>query len=62
MTRCECGSYAINHHCHGRDGSDENLCDVCYWRKRAELAQAECRKYKLVGLQLAVSLGEKGKE
>ena len=35
--RCErCGSYAINHHHHGRDGSDPNLCDVCYWRKRAE--------------------------
>ena len=31
-----CSSYAINHHCHGRDGSDANLCDVCYWRKRAE--------------------------
>ena len=31
----ECGSYAINHHCHGRDGSDGELCDVCYWRKRA---------------------------
>lgn len=35
--RCErCGSYAINHHSHGRDGSDAELCDVCYWRKRAE--------------------------
>ena len=32
----ECGSYAINHHCHGRDGSDGELCDVCYWRKRAD--------------------------
>jgi hypothetical protein len=37
MKNCErCGSYAINHHCHGRDGSDPDLCDVCYWRKRAE--------------------------
>ena len=37
--RCsKCGSYAINHHLHGRDGSDANLCDVCYWRKRAESA------------------------
>jgi hypothetical protein len=33
--QCDCGSYAINHHCHGRDGSDPDLCDVCYWRKRA---------------------------
>lgn len=32
----ECGSHAINHHCHGRDGSDRDLCDVCYWRKRAQ--------------------------
>ena len=42
MAKCaECGSYAINHHCHGRDGSDPELCDVCYWRKRAsELDQA----------------------
>ena len=36
MKACKCGSYAINHHCHGRDGSDDDLCDVCYWRKRAE--------------------------
>ncbi len=36
MMSCkECGSYAINHHCHGRDGSDGDLCDVCYWRKLA---------------------------
>lgn len=31
-----CGSAAINHHLHGRDGKDPNLCDVCYWRARAE--------------------------
>ena len=37
---CECGSFAINHQCHGRDGSDGHLCDVCYWRKRAEVKQA----------------------
>lgn len=36
MTVCKCGSHAINHHCHGRDGTDGDLCDVCYWRKRAE--------------------------
>jgi len=34
-TRCKCGSYAINHRLHGRDGSDGGLCDVCYWRSRA---------------------------
>lgn len=31
-----CGSYAINPHCHGRNGSDGHLCDACYWRERAE--------------------------
>ena len=34
--RCKCGSYAINKYSHGRDGSDDDMCDVCYWRKRAE--------------------------
>ena len=38
MRQCECGSYAINHNCHGRDGSDDHLCDVCYWRKRADIS------------------------
>lgn len=39
MEKCKrCYSYAISHHCHGRDGSDPQLCDVCFWRKRAELA------------------------
>lgn len=38
MTQCKrCLSYAINPHCHGREsGVDLDLCDVCYWRKRAE--------------------------
>ena len=36
--RCtRCGSYAINELHHGRSpGRDTDLCDVCYWRKRAE--------------------------
>lgn len=39
MNACtECGSFAINHHRHGRDGSDGHLCDVCYWRARAKSA------------------------
>ena len=36
MHNCKCGSYAINPNHHGRDGTDLDLCDVCYWRKRAE--------------------------
>ena len=31
-----CGSYAINPRHHGRDDTDLDLCDVCFWRKRAE--------------------------
>ena len=37
MKSCKvCGSYAINHHLHSRDGSVDDLCDVCYWREKAE--------------------------
>ena len=43
--RCtRCGSYAINHHSHGRDGSEPGLCDVCYWRARSERAQVLARE------------------
>ena len=39
MSQCSvCGSYAINHRHHGRDGSDPDLCDVCFWRKRSHPA------------------------
>ena len=42
MSGCKnCGSYAINHHLYGRDVSDADLCDVCYWRKRAGDAMAK---------------------
>lgn len=36
MKCTRCGSYAINPNNHGRDKTDLDLCDVCYWRKRAE--------------------------
>lgn len=51
MTRCAtCGSYAINHHAHGRDGSDGDLCDVCYWRIRAlDMALTLCAVHSAVG-------------
>jgi hypothetical protein len=39
MDSCKrCGSFAINPNLHGRDDTDLDLCDVCYWRKRAEEA------------------------
>ena len=37
MKCTRCHSHAINEHLHGRFvGNDGELCDVCYWRKRAE--------------------------
>lgn len=40
MSACKrCGSFAINPHWHGRDGTDLDLCDVCYWRTRAPVWQ-----------------------
>lgn len=37
MAQCKrCGSMAINPKSHGRDDTDLDLCDVCFWRKRAE--------------------------
>jgi hypothetical protein len=36
MEKCKvCSSSAINPEKHGRDLTDLDLCDVCYWRKRA---------------------------
>ena len=41
MKSCKCGSFAINPQCHGREpGVGLDLCDVCYWRARAERLQA----------------------
>lgn len=46
MNNCKiCGSYAINPDLHGREPSDDlDLCDVCYWRKRAEIAALDARE------------------
>ena len=41
MTCKNCGSLAINHHAHGRDGSEKKLCDVCYWRTKAQQQKLE---------------------
>ena len=47
MNNCDqCGSYAINHHSHGRDGSEPYLCDVCFWRKRHDALEAELAKLR----------------
>lgn len=37
MRKCkECGSYAVNLNLNGRDSSEPELCDVCYWRGKFE--------------------------
>ena len=43
----QCGSHAINDNLHGRQrGIDLDLCDVCYWRFRAEERLSEVKKLK----------------
>jgi len=47
MNKCKrCGSYAINHNLHGRDGSYPELCDVCYYRIKLESSEAELEDRK----------------
>jgi hypothetical protein len=51
MGKCKrCYSCAINHHCHGRDGSEPELCDVCFWRSRAELATATLKTIRFIAI------------
>ena len=41
MTQCKhCRSYAINLNKNGRYDNDPDVCDVCYWRGKAERLQA----------------------
>jgi len=47
MDKCKCGSFAINPHLHGRDATDLDLCDVCYWRKRASSVQKQAMREKM---------------
>ena len=47
----QCRSYAINLALHGRDGSHADLCDVCYWRMRADEAQADAARYRFLAPQ-----------
>lgn len=55
MLKCKlCNSHAVNPGHHGRPdydvGVDHDLCDVCYWRTRAEkLAEADAQsKWKTI--------------
>jgi Zn-finger protein len=50
MKQCKCGSYAINPHLHGRQPDlFTYMCDVCYWRHKAETAEnlLECIKISI---------------
>ena len=44
--QCPCGSFAINPYKRGRDASNNDLCDVCYWKDRAEKAEQQAAQYK----------------
>ena len=47
MMKCKrCDSHAINPQSHGRDETDQDLCDVCFWRKRAEETKESLQKKK----------------
>jgi len=60
MQQCKrCGSLAINHHLHGRDGSELCLSDVCYWRKRFETSAGD--KGELEVTQQGIDPDEAGK-
>ena len=60
MNRCKlCSSQAINLTAHGRDGtSDPDLCDVCYWRTRAEKYVTAIGKYDSLSIELDERLGK----
>ena len=36
MKCTRCSSFAINPHCHDRDDTRMDLCDVCWWMNKAE--------------------------
>lgn len=55
--KCKCGSYAINPHLHGRDGSRNDLCDVCYWRNKAENLTKLNQDLRVVFQQILEALG-----
>jgi hypothetical protein len=48
MSCIKCGSMAINHHIHGRDGTRPDLCDVCFWIDKYESMKCcgNCEHYK----------------
>ena len=57
--KCKCGSYAINPHLYGRDNTDQNLCDICYWRKRANNLQQLKTEIRAMCIELECTTHEK---
>jgi len=54
-----CGSMAINHHLHARDGSDPDLCDVCFWRNRANILAVEVKRFREMDEEIKEILRER---
>ena len=48
IKQCACGSFAINPNRHGRDVHNTDLCDVCYWKDRAEKVEQQAARYRKV--------------
>lgn len=55
MKACDrCRSFAINDGKNGRPkGVDTHLCDVCYWRGKAERAESEVQRLAEENAKLA---------
>ena len=45
MNQCTCGSWAINPNKNGRDDSNLDLCDVCFWRDK--FTESKAREDKM---------------
>lgn len=50
MKCTRCSSYAINPHCHDRDDTRLDLCDVCWWRNRAEMLESHITRLEHAGM------------
>lgn len=52
MTRCKCGSYAVNPNLYNRGNDNVDLCDVCYWKVKYEALKAS-QSMQFLGMDFA---------
>ena len=53
MNQCTCGSWAINPNKNGRDDSNLDLCDVCFWRDK--FTESKAREDKMAAALQSVN-------